>query len=148
MKAVRVVSITVALYLVIALIFDASIGYFQPQPEGGPTAVLRTYDDLGKPHDTVLTLLDDNGQLWVQSGHWSRGWYRRATRHPEVDLTRDGETMPYRAIPLDTPEAHDTVMRLMGKGEGVRFWIGRTMLLFAPIKPVRLDPRPPEGDAR
>ncbi len=29
----------------------------------------------------------------------------------------------------------------MGKGQGVRYWVRRLMLLFAPIKPVRLDPR-------
>jgi hypothetical protein len=32
---------------------------------------------------------------------------------------------------------------LMGKGKGAGYWIGRTMLLWAPIKPVRLDPRTP-----
>jgi hypothetical protein len=152
MKAVRIVSIVFACYLVIALILDGAIGYFQPRPQGGATVVLRTYDDLGRPHDTVLAVLDDNGQLWLESGHWFRGWYHRAVKHPDVDLTRGGVPRPYRAVPVDTPEAHDTVTRLMGKGMGmsedVRYWIGRAVLLFAPIKPLRLDPRPPEGDAR
>jgi len=152
MKAVRIVATVLGCYLAIALILDAAIGYFQPQPKGGTTVVLRTYDDLGRPHETVLAVLDDNGQLWLESGHWFRGWYHRAVKHPDVDLMRDGDVHPYRAVPIDTPEAHATVTRLMGKGmsraEGIRYWIGRTMLLFAPIKPLRLDPRPPEGDAR
>ncbi len=45
-------------------------------------------------------------------------------------------------MPVDTDEAVDTVTRLMGKGQSAGYWVGRTMLLFAPIKPVRLDPRP------
>jgi hypothetical protein len=148
MKAVRIVSIVLGCYLVIAVVLDSAIGYFQPQPAGSSTVVLRTYDDVGRPHDTVLAALDDNGQLWLESGHWSRGWYHRAIKHPDVDLTRDGQTRPYHAVPIDTPEAQATVTRLMGKGEGVAYWIGRTLLLFAPVKPLRLDPRAPEGDAR
>ncbi len=30
----------------------------------------------------------------------------------------------------------------MGKGQGAGYWVGRMMLLFVPIKPVPLDPRP------
>jgi hypothetical protein len=33
----------------------------------------------------------------------------------------------------------------MGKGQGAGYYIGRTMLLWAPIKPVRLDPRQGTG---
>ena len=148
MKAVRIVAIVLGCYLVIALVLDSAIGYFQPQPKGSSTVVLRTYDDVGRPHDTVLAALDDNGQLWLESGHWSRGWYHRAIKHPDVDLTRDGQTHPYHAVPIDTPEAQATVTRLMGKGDGVGYWLGRALLLFAPVKPLRLDPRAPDGDAR
>jgi len=31
----------------------------------------------------------------------------------------------------------------MGKGTSARYWVGRALLLWAPIKPVRLDPRAP-----
>lgn len=141
MKIVRIAAIVLGVYVVLGLTLDAAIGYFQPQR--GNTAVLRTFDPAGGSKDTVLALLDDDGQLWVESGHWFRGWYHRVLANPDVELVRGGVAAPYRAVPLDTPEALDTVMRLMGKGSGARYWVGRVMLLFAPIKPVRLDPRPP-----
>jgi len=143
MRFVRIVAIVFGVYVALGLLFDAAIGYFQPHPGG--TAVLRTLDSDGRAQETVLGLLQDNGQLWVESGHWFRGWYHRVLANPDVELIRDGKAAPYRAVPLDTPEAVDLVERLMGKGKGARYWVMRAMLLFAPIKPVRLDPRPPSG---
>lgn len=58
-----------------------------------------------------------------------------------MELIRGGHVAAYRAFPVDTPDAVDTVTKLMGKGAGAGYWVGRTMLLFAPIKPVRLDLR-------
>ena len=58
-------------------------------------------------------------------------------------MVRDSEVSAYRAVPVNTPEAVDIVTRLMGKGSGAGYWVGRTMLLWAPIKPVRLEPREP-----
>ncbi len=139
MKIVRFVAIVFGVYVALGLIIDGAIGYFQPQ--SGTTAVLRSFDASGQSKNTVLGLLDDDGQLWVESGHWFRGWYKRVLANPEVEFVRDGESAPYRAVPVDTPAARETVTRLMGKGQGARDWIGRTMLLYAPIKPVRLDPR-------
>lgn len=137
----KIVAIIFGGYLALGLIADTAIGFFQPESEG--TAILRTFDVAGQPEDTVLGLLDDEGQLWVESGHWFRGWYHRAVANPDVELVRGGETAAYRATPVDTPEAVDTVTRLMGKGSGAGYWIGRTLLLYAPIKPMRLDPRTP-----
>jgi hypothetical protein len=141
MKLVRIAVIVFGVYVILGLGLDAAIGYFQPQR--GNTVVLRTFDESGQSKDTVLGLRDDNDQLWVESGHWFRGWYKRVLAHPDVELVRNGQAAPYRAVPVDTPEALELVTRLMGKGNGVGYWIGRTMLLWAPIKPVRLDPRPP-----
>lgn len=139
MKAVRVVAVVLGLYVALGLLADAAIGWFQPQ--GVNTAVLRTFDASGAAKETVLGLLDDEGQLWVESGHWWRGWYRRVRANPDVELVRGGKAAPYRATPTDTPEAVDTVERLMGRGTSSRYWIARTLLLFAPIRPVKLDPR-------
>jgi hypothetical protein len=144
MKLVRVLVILLVVYVVLGVSADAAIGYFQPQSPD--TTVLRTYDADGKAQDTVLSLLNDDGQLWVESGHWFRGWYDRVRANPDVELIRGEQAEPYRAVPVDTPEAVDTVTRLMGKGTSPRYWIGRTVLLFAPIKPVRLDPK--EQDPR
>ena len=140
MRIVRIAAIVLAVYIVLGVSLDVFIGVFQPQQAN--TAVLRTYDADGSPHDTVLALHDDSGQLWVESGHWFRGWYHRLLRNPDVELTRGGQTKPYRAVPVDTPEALARMERLMGRDAGAGYTLMRAMLLFAPIKPVRLDPRP------
>jgi hypothetical protein len=139
-KWLRVAGIVLVVYVALGLTFDAAIGYFQPHP--GNTAVLRTFDAGGHAKETVLGLLDDHGQLWVESGHWFRGWYHRVLVNPDVELVRGEQTARYHAVPVDTPEAVDTVTRLMGKGTSARYWVARTMLLWAPIKPVRLDSKP------
>ena len=141
MRIIRIAAIVLAVYVALGLALDAAIGYFQPQQP--TTAVLRSFDAEGTPHETVLSLLDDGGTLWVESGHWFRGWYHRIRANPDVELIRGGEAKPYRAVPVDTPEALARVQDLMGKGRGSRYILARAMLLFAPIKPVRLDPRAP-----
>ena len=137
----RILGFLVLLYIAIGLLADGAIGYFQPESEG--TAVLRTFDSEGHAHDTVLSLLNDEGDLWVESGHWFRGWYTRVLANPEVELIRDGRTGYFRAAPIDTPDAVEKVTRLMGKGEKNSYWVGRALLLWAPIKPVRLFFRQP-----
>jgi len=62
--------------------------------------------------------------------------------NPRVELVQGDKVTPYTAVPVNTPEAVELMTRLMGKGQGYGYWVGRIMLLFAPIKPVRLDPRP------
>lgn len=142
MKIIRIVTLALAIYIALGLALDAAIGTFQPQIEN-QTAVLRTFDESGQAQETVLSLLDDDGQLWVESGHWFRGWYHRVVANADVELVRGGEAVAYRAVPVDSDEAVQTVTRLMGKGQGAGYWVGRAMLLWAPVKPVRLDPRMP-----
>ena len=140
MKIIRVVAVIIGIYVGLGLALDGAIGYVQPQSD--VTVVLRTFDEAGNAQDTVLSLLDDDdGTLWVESGHWFRGWYHRLVANPKVELVRDGEVETYRAVPVDSAEAVERVTKLMGKGESAGYWVGRVMLLFAPIKPVRLDPR-------
>ncbi len=146
MRMIKILAALVGIYIALGLILDGAIGHFQPT--GGNTAVLRTFDDVGKPHDRVLGLLNDEGQLWVESGHWFRGWYHRAVANPNVELIQGDQVTPYRAVPVDTEEAVATVTRLMGKGTSNRYWVGRLLLLFAPIKPVRLDPSPNQAAGR
>ncbi len=139
MRIVRIFAIVFGVYVVLGMSIDAAIGYFQPQNEA--TLVLRTYGDDGDSKDTVLSSRDDNGQLWVESGHWFRGWYYRALENPNVEVIRGENVQPFRAVPVNTDEAVELMTKLMGKGQGAGYWVGRAMLLFAPIKPVRLDPR-------
>lgn len=140
MRVLRWVAIALGAYVILALALDGMIAVFQPM--GGTAGVLRTFDEQGTPHETVLGVLDDGSTLWVESGHHFRGWYQRLRRNPDVELVWGGEVQAYTAVPLDTPEAEQRIKELMKERAGpIGYYLGRTMLLFADIKPVRLDPR-------
>jgi hypothetical protein len=141
MGALRILAIVLAGFVVLALGVDLYVGLRQPEV-GGRECVLRTTDETGRVHETRLALVEDHGTLWVQSGHHFRGWYERVLRNPEVEVVLDGEARPFRAVALDAPEVRAHVRRLLKERVGpVRFYAIRTLLLFAEIKPVRLDPR-------
>lgn len=138
MKLIKTVLMLALVYLALGLLFEAAIGHFQP--EGGPTATLRTFDPDGAAHDRVLLLHEDRGQLWVESGHWFRGWYNRLLENPEVALVRDGDVSRFTAVPVDDERVVKMLTRKMGKGRDFRYWIARALSMFAPVLPVRLDP--------
>jgi len=149
-RILRTLALAAAGLVAVALGIDAIVGIAQPAFEpGAAEGVLRTFDDDGKPHENRLVVVDDEGTLWIQSGHHFRGWYHRLLRHPDVELARDGEVRAYRAVPVDTPEAEARVESLLRRRNGAfRFHLIRALLLFADVKPVRLDPRDPEPGAR
>ena len=137
-KLAYVALIFTAAYLVISFVFDGLVGYYQPQ--NITTLVIQTQDSQGEWIDTVVTARDHNDELWVESGHWFRGWYHRLLEKPAVYIIRQDERRAYIAEPNNTPEALAMMLKLMGKGQGARYWITRTILLWAPIKPIFLRP--------
>jgi hypothetical protein len=142
-RIARALALVLAGFVALALGIDALVGLSQPALEpGAAEGVLRTFDEAGNPHENRLVVVDDGGTLWIQSGHHFRGWYHRLLRNPEVELVRNGELRAYRAVPLDTPETEARVMGLLKQRNGAfRFYLIRALLLFADVKPVRLDPR-------
>lgn len=141
MKILRYSRLALVVYVVLALALDSAIAFFQPR--SGPTIVLRTYDAEGKAHERVLTRIEVDGQLWAMSGHWFRGWYHRVRENPQVEVIDGGVAWPYRAVALDPPESDRALERLGGGPRGAGYWASRAMFLFAPLKPVRLDPLAP-----
>ena len=140
-KAARITLAVLVSYVGLALAFDAFIGVSQIAL-GGPEGVLRTLDEKGQVHETRMIVLQDGDVTWVQSGHHFRGWYHRLVRNPEVELVVGDEVRPYRAVPLDDPASKANMKRLIEERVGrVRAGVIRTILLFAEVKPVRLDPR-------
>jgi hypothetical protein len=99
-------------------------------------------------HETRLAVIDDGGALWIQSAHHFRGWYDRLLLNPQVELVRNGEVRAYDAVPIDTPETEARVGDLLKQRGAFRFYLIRALLLFADIKPVRLDPRGHEPAVR
>jgi hypothetical protein len=140
-KVARITAAVLVGYVGLALAFDAFVGVSQIAL-GGPEGVLRTIDEKGQVHETRMIVLQDGDVTWVQSGHHFRGWYHRLVRNPEVELVVGDEVRPYRAVPLDDPASKANMKRLIEQRVGrVRAGVIRTILLFAAVKPVRLDPR-------
>ncbi len=141
-KIARRIVLVIAGFAVLALLLDGAIALFQPALEPGDAEiVLHTFDEQGGRHETRMIIIEDGNTLWVQSGHHFRGWYHRLRRNPEVEVVRGGEQRAYRAVALETPEAKARMQQMLIERTGlVRFYLIRAFLLFADVKPVRLDP--------
>ena len=142
MKIVRVLGIIVGAYVVLALALDGFIAW--RQPAAGDTLDLRTFDADGTAHVQRLSVTQEGDVLWVGSGHHFRGWYYRLRENPNVEVIRDGETRPYTAVPIDDPVEVDRITdRSKSRMGAAAYYASRAMLLFASVKPIRLDPRQP-----
>ncbi len=137
-RAVKTVAIVLVVYVLVVVAFESLLGYFQPEAPG--TLVITTIDDEGNTHDRVLSGLESDGKSYVAVNHWPRAWYRRVQEHPNVKITRDGETDDYLAVPV-SGEEHDRVANDNPVGIGFRIMTG-----FAPRYFVRLDPLATEED--
>jgi hypothetical protein len=133
----------VIVYVGLVLANDVIGVVFQPVlMQGSGEGTLRTFDQKGDVYENRLAVVDDGETPWIQSGHYFRGWYYRLLDNPEVEPVRDGKVRVYRAVPIDTPETEELVSGLLKQRIGsLRFYAIRTVLGFADMKPVRLDPR-------
>lgn len=132
-KGLKILVVVVVVYAGVVVAFESLLGLLQPQPEA--TFVLRTFDAEGEPHERVVSRIESDGRLYVAANHWPRAWYRRALEQPEVEVTADGETRAYRAVPVAGAE-HERVDAEHALGPFFRILTG-----FPPRRFVRLDPR-------
>lgn len=132
MKAVKILVILLLVYVGIVVAFESLIGYFQPTDDN--TLVITTTDADGESNDRVLSSLKLDDQLFVAANHWPRAWYREARENPEVQVTIDGTTSDYRAVPVTAEERQrlDTEHEL---GLVVKILTG-----FPPRRFLRLEP--------
>ncbi len=132
MRVVKIVVILALVYVGIVVAFESLLGYFQPA--GGTTVVISTTDDQGNKSDRVVTRIDSGGQLYIAANHWPRAWYRQALENPNVELTIDGVTSAFTAVPV-TGDEYDRVDADHPLGPMVRILTG-----FPPREFVRMDP--------
>lgn len=119
MKALKIVAIAVLVYVGIVVLFESLIGYFQPQNDS--TIVITTFDAVGDAQSRVVSPVEDGGRLYVSANHWPRSWYERALANPAVQVTVNGETTDYMAVPISGAEderlqvahAHPLVFRIV-----------------------------------
>ncbi len=131
MKTAKIVGVLLAIYILVVVAFESLLGYNQPEFPG--TLILTTTDEGGKAHDRVLSGLESDGQLYVAVNHWPRAWYHRALDNPNVQVTRDGNSMAYIAVLIADAE-HDRVA-----GEHPTGIVFRILTGFPPRHFIRLD---------
>ena len=133
MKATKIVLGLILAYFAIIVVFESLIGVFQPANQS--TLVITTTDETGITNDRVLARLDSDGRIYVAANHWPRAWYNQALSNPNVQVTTDGATGDYLAVPI-TGDEHHRVSEENAVGLGFRILTG-----FPPRYFVRLDPR-------
>ena len=133
MKLVKIVGIIFLVYIGFVAVVEFSLGFFQPEEEN--TFVITTTDEDGNSTDRVLVRNFSNGQLYASAYHWPRAWYYEALKNPNVQVTIDGVTGRYVAVPVNSDE-HERVAADNPHGVGFYLLVG-----FAPRKFLRLDPQ-------
>jgi hypothetical protein len=132
MKAVKIVTILIFVYLGIIVAFESLLGYFQPANQS--TLVITTTAGNGVANGRVVARLESDGRLYVAANHWPRAWYKQASENPQVQVNLGGETAAYLAVPV-TGQEHDRINSENRLGLGFRILTG-----FPPRYFYRLDP--------
>lgn len=131
-KVFKVLAIALASYIGLVIVFESSLGFFQP--EAGGTIIITTSDSGGLTYDRVVSRFESGGDLFVAANHWPRAWYRRVLENPELKVTIDGNSGNYRAVLLKGSD-HDRLATEYDPGLAFRFLTG-----FPPRYFLRLDP--------
>ncbi len=128
-------------YVVLALLLGGLIAYFQPQRDG--TLILRTFDQSGNAHETVLrNIQDTDGGRWLWSAKWFRGWYYRALENPAVEIVVGDKVEQRLAVEVDDASTVERVVNSQREGVSpLQWWVGRATVIFAPIRILRLEER-------
>jgi hypothetical protein len=105
-KTCKIFLILLLSYLLLVVLFESSLGYFQP--ENTSTLQISTLDDEGKLSPRIVVRIESAGKLYVAANHWPRAWYSEALVNPSVQVVSEIEQGRYLAVPVDRAE-HDSV---------------------------------------
>lgn len=133
-KAGKIVAIVAAAYIGLVVLFESSLGFFQP--EAGGTIVITTVDEQGQAYNRVVSRFESGDELFIAANHWPRAWFRRVLQNPELTVLKDGESANYRAVLLEGSE-HERLASEYDPGLVFRFLTG-----FPPRYFLRLDSLP------
>ena len=83
-KPLKIVIILLVSYALLVVLFESSLGYFQP--ESASTLQIATAGADGAVNQRIVARLESTGQLYVAANHWPRAWYREALANPAVQV--------------------------------------------------------------
>ncbi len=131
----------IALGVVVALVVALVLG-FRVASESGEVVVLRAQDDQRIVHETRLWVVEADGFGWLRTGNSNSQWLHRVRENPDVEVTRAGETRPFRAVLVTDPVVRDRINELVLEKYGLaERYLRATMLDPSQATPVRLEPR-------
>ena len=132
---IKILLITLAVYVGIVTIFESLLGYYQPR--GEENLVITLTEDDGSKSQRVLSLFESQGELYLAANHWPRGWFRQVQENPQVHIEFGGahsaESGNYIAMPV-TGDNHDRVL-----ADNKLPFVARFLMGFPPREFVRLD---------
>ena len=131
-KPLKITIILLVLYALLVVLFESSLGYFQP--ENASTLQIATINADETVNQRILARIDSAGQLYVAANHWPRAWYREALANPAVEVSLESGQGSYIAVPVEGAE-HDLVNADNSLGLMFRILTG-----FPPRYFLRLDP--------
>jgi F420H(2)-dependent quinone reductase len=135
MKAIKIVAYVLVAYVLVVVLFESLIGYFQPQNQG--TIVIVTTDSSGTAKQRVVARLDSGGALYIAANHWPRAWYSQVLANPDIKVVTKGAETDYHAVQVTGAE-FDRVNAEHPLGPAIRFLTG-----FPPRRLMRLEPVAP-----
>lgn len=130
-KLVKRLLAVLLLYIGIVVLFESSLGYFQP--EAGNTVVITTTDEQGNSYQRVVSLLRSGGAEYIAVNHWPRAWYRRVRENGQIRKLQDGTETSHRGV-IVSGEEHDRV-----QSDNPTGFVFRLLTGFPPRYFVRLD---------
>lgn len=108
-QAIKIVGLVAVGYVVVVIAFEVFVviaGKRQAEhgvQPGGSYLVLTTTDG-SKRYDTVVAGVVSDGHVYVAANHWPRGWYHRAVKNPDVEVTRGDKHLACVAVPVTGAE--------------------------------------------
>ena len=124
-------------YVGLVVLFESMIGILQP--DQGTTLTITTTGDDGVANPRVLARLDDEQGVFVSANHWPRAWFNEALANPDVQVSIEGVSGDYTAVPIEPASAeHKRLDTKFAHPFLFKFITG-----FPPRYFIRLDPKTP-----
>ncbi len=136
-KKIALIALAVVLVIYVGWVvrFELRMGLDQPE-FGNSTLVIHTTRSDGSTHQRVLARLQDDDTMYVAVNHWPRSWYKQALANPNIQVTLEGETRDYLAVPVEGEEHDYLLNERFPMGFSSRFQMG-----FPPRYFLRLEPK-------